>query len=246
MDVPEVAREESEKGPSVLDLRFGDSPFKVFDHSLQALVVLGYQNLTANEEVDYQYFSDEEKIKFSIYFGANQIGETKLNLTLAGIKPKLIRTIIEMTPLEPNVNNLAALAELGDISSQLRYLQISLTDFSLSYEESGLVKRLKQYYDVHKRRLPGEASQFEISKEHIEQAVALGVPLGLSESKIRSSLEAVSNFSKNPKFLRLKIDGHIPLMRNLFLSTSGLDLLKELASSASKAYAVASGVISIL
>jgi hypothetical protein len=231
MDLVDAAREQSKKDPS--ELRFGESPFEVFDHPLQALVAVGCQNLTAYEEADYRYYPDEAKIKVSISFGASEMGKTSRNLSLAGIKPKTIRTIREMTALGRDANNVGALAALGDISYQLRDVeQISLSDFSLSYEESGLVERLKQYY-VRTRRLPDEAAQFEISKEHIQQAVGLGVPLGLSDSKIRSSLEAVSNFFKDPKFLRLKIDGPIPLMKYLFSRTSGLDFLKELASSAS-------------
>lgn len=213
INVLEAARSENSAPPAVGSR---DPPMKIFERPLQALIVLGYPHLVADAEVEFRYDLDEASMEFAVSLHVERMGKANLALALAGVKPNLVRAVREIGSQASMENPVAALAAVGALSALKKDLeQISLADFGLSYDESGLVRRLKQYHDIHTLRLPSEPSQLELSNEDIERIATLGVALGLPEDKVRSGARAVANFSKKPERLRLQtqMDGPVRLAR---------------------------------
>ncbi|QNT70206.1 hypothetical protein [Defluviicoccus vanus] len=205
INVLDVARRQFEEGHSILSVRLTDPPAKILQDPLQALVVLGYRDLTGHADVDYQYDPGDAALQWSISFGFARMGELRLHVGLDGIKPKLIRTIAEIANQASTDNPLAALGGMAMLSGQKKAAeQIGITDFGLSYVDEGLVNRYKQYYDVHRFRLPGDPSQLELNQSQVGELTAQVLRFGLPEDTARSSVEAIARFSKQPRRLVLR------------------------------------------
>lgn len=217
MDVLEAVRQQFNNDPAVLAVGFRDQPSKILENPLQALIVLGYQDLIANAEVDYRYDPAKGLARLTVSLTADRMGEVRFDLALAGITPKLVRALMKMadqaTAAETPLAVLEALGPLSDLGAEIQ--KISLSDLGQCYEDFGLIRRVKHFYNLHTLRLPNEPSQLELSNDDIEGFVALSRPLGLPEDRVRASAQAVVNFSKNPQrlCLRTRIDDPVRLTR---------------------------------
>lgn len=211
LDVLEAARKEG----TVLTVSFGDSPFKLLQYPLQSLVMLGYPDLVADAEIDSRYDPDEAVAKFVISLKAHRMGEVQFNVALAGVTLNLIRALAELGK-QTSEGPAAIVTALAFFSGQKKEVEkIGLADFGLSFQEAGLVRRLKEYYDIQTLRLPGQPSALDLTEKDVEQAVVVGGWFGLPEDMVRSSARAVAQFCETPDRLRIrtKIDDPVRLSR---------------------------------
>lgn len=69
----------------------------------------------------------------------------------------------QATAAETPLAVLDALGTLSDLGAEIQ--KISLSDLGQWYQDFGLIRRVKHFYNLHTLRLPNEPSQLELSND---------------------------------------------------------------------------------
>lgn len=153
------------------------------DESLKGLKELGYENLTANMEIDYRYDSGKKEFHLNRFnWGADKAGKFELELHLGNID------------LSPD-NYMAIL---------FTFPQIAIQNARLTYKDDSLVSR------IQKKAASESGEDVESFKNKLSSKIDKEIAKTYNDSSIES-LNALKEFIRDPNEISISISPDEPL-----------------------------------
>ena len=178
---------------------------------LKLFALYGYQTVNGGGGVQIRYNKDDQLLSLKMWTDADDVAGMTFESELSNIREKLLESFRLDEGLK--VDSLDA---LGGMWSKLAELQknfgkVALKQFSVEYDDNGLMERQKYFDSVESLRLPGEKGSSVFDEESQKEAVSNLVDMGIPKSFAMELANKVAEFVENPGTIKVSTDIDSPI-----------------------------------
>ena len=224
----DIARQQKQPEENIVDALATFNPTEdILNYPLYALLLSGCDAVSADIDAEYAYAPKAKKMTLKAEMNDQCLGHWNVSISFDNI------TNAQQGQL---VLALRHFVQRGDpVKDAENFLNgATVTDFSLSYTDAGLIKGYKKYVDSLYLRLPGTASPAEPDARGIQQIVSYLSFSNAHRQRNADVAQTLAQFIKEPTTIRFrsKAGKHVSLnvLRGTFLRQL-TDLLLRLDTS---------------
>lgn len=202
----------------------GSLPANLAENPLGWLVALGYTELRGNIDVDQRLDAEDKRLRYVVALDFEKLGRVSTEMSVMGVSggtlSKFDQVVRALQQYKLNSRELSRAERRrldSEIAQQMATLQQEASSFavekiSVSYADSGLARRIKQYVDIAAWRLPGEESKAEITDERREQLVSQMIESGLPAGQAGEIAELLRDFVADPERIEITTEVDTPVL----------------------------------